>query len=160
MIKLNSAEAHMLAIILTDVLNGDLIGADDLRYDKQRINALVQSLYDQGVDSEAMFERSDRFILPYERTPNAVWSSGWNIPGYLPDVEPLNFPTFTAAKDALIEALEQARDDYPESLRQQALYRAAIAEVRGQPDDQDFWLRVGNYVWWVQRIVLPEGSEA
>lgn len=90
-----------------------------------------------------------------------VWSSGWNIPGYLPEVEPMNFPTFKEAAAALEEALSQAAADFEtDSPAEADLYHEAMTQLDAAPRDRDVTLRVGNYVWWVQHITLPEEHEA
>jgi len=79
-----------------------------------------------------------------------VWSSGWNIPGYLPEVDPMNFETWQEAADALREALEQARDDWlfddPAVAGQ---YSVAIELLDQCEPDQRFCERVGtSSAWW------------
>ena len=93
-----------------------------------------------------------------------VWSSGWNIPGYLPDVEPLNFETdeqdaWEQARDALACALEEARDDFQEDdPAVAALYVSTLEELMRAEPDSNITLRCGNCVWWVQEVVLPESE--
>ena len=98
-----------------------------------------------------------------------VWSSGWNIPGYLPDVEPMNFDTYHKAWSALREALEQAAEDYEAGADDPCfnddpgldqahakMYRDAIRELDGCRAGENLTIRVGDYVWWVQHIRVPE----
>lgn len=84
-----------------------------------------------------------------------VWSSGWNIPGYLPEVDPMNFDTWVDARDALSGALHQAADDTSIPHAEHQAYLDAIDRLSRAEDGIDWCERVGNYVWWVQQIVLP-----
>ena len=90
--------------------------------------------------------------------PRKVWSSGWNIPGYLPEVDPMNFDTWVDARDALSEALHQAADDTSIPHAEHQAYLDAIDRLSRAEDGIDWCERVGNYVWWVQQIVLPRES--
>lgn len=91
-----------------------------------------------------------------EPAPTKVWSCGWNIPGYLPDDEPMNFETWLQARDALLEALYQAAEDRAEDAPDQALdYTRARKYLEAVDADCNWSTRIGNYLWWVQRIVLP-----
>lgn len=65
MASLTDEDLNVLAIVITDVINGDLSGAGDLRYDMSRLPHLVDRL---AVDTELMFENSGGFILPFSRS--------------------------------------------------------------------------------------------
>lgn len=86
-----------------------------------------------------------------------VWSSGWNIPGYLPDDEPMNFDTWEEARAALVEELLATSEQSAEhDVDEAALYDHVLAQLNQSEPDTNFCERAGNYVWWVQRIVLPD----
>jgi hypothetical protein len=84
-----------------------------------------------------------------------VWSSGWNIPGFLPDDEPLHFDTWTEARAALREALDQAIYATDEGTEEEAAYKDAEMLLDQLEPDVEFCERVCNYVWWVQSIIHP-----
>lgn len=88
------------------------------------------------------------------------WVSGWNIPGCLPEEDTIKAQTFGEACDHLIESLTSARIEHaaqvPNPNNTIAMYDEAIAQVRRQTafeehEAEPFWLRVGNYAWWVAR---------
>jgi len=85
--------------------------------------------------------------------PKQVWSSGWNIPGYLPEVEPLNFDTWQQAIDALLDEATTAYDT-AETNEDAQLYLDAKDQIGRLEPDTNACLRVGNYIWWVQQIIL------
>ena len=115
----------------------------------QRLNELPHSTFDELLVAGQV--ESDSIA----RRPRKVWSSGWNVSGYLPEVEPMNFPTWVEARDALVEALHEAMD-VSMSDEEATLYDAAIADLNTAEEGIDWCWRVGNYVWWVQQIVLPK----
>lgn len=57
-ITLTEQEACLIALILSDLHNGDCNPEDGIDYDEQATRAVEQKLYDAGVDSELMYERS------------------------------------------------------------------------------------------------------
>lgn len=89
--------------------------------------------------------------------PRRVWSCGWNIPGYLPDDEPMHCDTWEQARDALAEELLAASEQYAEDDVDEARMYDHVREQLNQSEpDTNFCERAGNYVWWVQNIVLPD----
>ena len=116
-------------------------------------------LSDKGVCDWVWQGESAQAVEPVR--PRKVWSSGWNVPGYLPDDEPMNLDTWSAARDALMEELERARDEATDDgvADDNNPYIDAIDDLSDAEDGINWCQRVGNYVWWVQEIVLPEGDE-
>lgn len=116
-------------------------------------------LSDKGVCDWVWQGESEQKVEPAR--PRKVWSSGWNVPGYAPDDEPMNFDTWSAAQLALddelmradIEALNDGRNDAADA------YEAARLSLANAEERINWSERVGNYVWWVQEIVLPESDE-
>lgn len=86
--------------------------------------------------------------------PTKVWSCGWNIPGYLPVNEPMNFETWEQARAALLEELHLAVDDAIIDEEHQ-LYLNAIDQLGREDPEFDWTMRIGNYAWWIQHITLP-----
>lgn len=100
-------------------------------------------------------------VEPAPAAPKRVWSCGWNIPGYLPDDEPMNFDTWKDAAVALSEALYQAAEDRAEQALDQALdYDTARHDLEAVAPEHNWSYRIGNYVWWLQNIVLPDYDKA
>lgn len=80
------------------------------------------------------------------------WASGWNMPGYLPDVEPME-GTWEDARAALVEALLQAADDwFEDDFEQSELYEQAAGKLCDAPADEPAHVTIGNYVWWIERV--------
>ena len=83
----------------------------------------------------------------------AKWCAGWNRPGYLPDAEPMDCPTWESARDFLIWELE--RWDCPTS-EDDAQADFVIAELRNATPDQEITTRdVLGVVCWIVAAETP-----
>lgn len=88
-----------------------------------------------------------------------MWSSGWNVPGYLPEVEPRNYHEWERSRDALMAALDDAADDWQEDSPESArLYAEARELFAALPNGAEATARIGNYVWWLASVDLPESE--
>lgn len=90
-----------------------------------------------------------------------VWTAGWNIPGYLPDEPAEVYESWDDARQYLDNELERAGDDFAHDDGEQTIvdqYAIARQLLDQSEPDQAFYARVGNYVWWIERIIHPDES--
>ena len=87
-----------------------------------------------------------------------VWAAGWNIPGYLPDDPACHYITWEKAREYLDDELARAGDDFTCEDGDQSIvnmYADAGDKLSKATAGERFCERVGNYVWWIEEIVLP-----
>jgi len=84
-----------------------------------------------------------------------VYTMGWNIPGYLPDMEVENHETFDHARKSMLLELEYAyRDNVgPDSADPGYVDAAHALDLT---DKQEFTHNIGAYVWWIQPFVVDD----
>ena len=88
----------------------------------------------------------------------ALYSAGWNMPGYMPDSDPALFSTAKKARECLKETLARHADEDLEAMEEgseqyQALageYERAILSL--SEGEGEFLGRVGQYVYWVSEV--------
>lgn len=94
-----------------------------------------------------------------------VWTAGHNMPGYLPESEPVTFETRKEALDYTVDELRRVADDYD-------THGAPLNGVTGEEYEQAAdWLRAhdadvdgdwydtfedGRIAYWFQSVDLPE----
>lgn len=95
--------------------------------------------------------------------PVRVWSAGWNVPGYLPDEEPAHFASWWAAYNYLSDELARAADDYEtfDKIDQRVVDQFVRSQevLAATKDGESVHVRIGNYLWWIESVILPEGEE-
>jgi hypothetical protein len=91
------------------------------------------------------------------------WVAGWNMPGCLPESDPVEFDTWVEARDYLRDELDHVLkndDGYSTNVSQRA--RFALRELDPADFDgmltwsakeEDSWssANIGGYVYWIMR---------
>jgi hypothetical protein len=79
-----------------------------------------------------------------------MWISGFNMPGYLCDVEPSEHEDWTDARNSLVWWLEQAYDQEDDLIGNEILKYIALLERSDEPQEVGF--NVANYHWFINQI--------
>ena len=79
-----------------------------------------------------------------------MWISGFNMPGYLCDVEPSEHEKWTDARDSLVWWLEQAYENEDDQFGNEILKYIALLERSDEPQDVGF--NVANHHWFITNI--------
>jgi hypothetical protein len=79
------------------------------------------------IDSRDIIARIEE--LQAKRTP---WAAGWNMPGYMPDSEPVAFPDWSSAQAYILDELRRAADE-TETPRPTSGAPVALAAPRRAP---------------------------
>ncbi len=90
-----------------------------------------------------------------------TWVAGWNMPGYLPETDPVSFDTWEEAHAYIVGELERAWDmgedaDYLEA--HTALHTATAGEaysVSVEGDRVRYWVELGEPMG--RHYVAPKG---
>jgi hypothetical protein len=86
------------------------------------------------------------------------WTAGWNMPGYLPESEPVAFDTWAEAHAYIVGAVERAWDEASENLADldpdtdphpDALFLDAHTELHVATDGQPYTVHADGYAYWV-----------
>lgn len=94
---------------------------------------------------------------------SGVWVVGYNMPGYLPEMEPYAFTSFEDAKRSMIDELDRAGDhhfDVGDSLRESdpaeskrelayADELSAVMEDLNLTSEGDWGVIIANTSWWI-----------
>jgi len=75
-----------------------------------------------------------------------TWVAGWNMPGYLPEVDPEGFDTWEGAHAYIVESVERAWDS-----GEDADYLDSHTELHAATPGEPYWVSVeGDRVrYWV-----------
>lgn len=87
-------------------------------------------------------------IAEASTAPLLRWAAGWNMPGYLPEDEPMACATWESARHALLLDVERADEGAWGATSDQL--DTAQAELRAAPEGQAFHVACGAYVLFVQ----------
>lgn len=129
---------------------------------QEKANDLIKAIARLKLISERKFpvnpaELLDEVVLMARKIVNEdrkVWSTGHNVPGYLPEEEPDNFEDWNTARSQLISDLERAARDNADAALDKG-YTTALNYVQALYDGMRVCIRIGNYVWWLEEIELP-----
>jgi hypothetical protein len=85
--------------------------------------------------------------------PKPKFTSGWNLPGYMPDNDPSQHATFEEARNSLVEDLEWHRDEADEAGEAGAIasYDEAIKLAKEQTSE--FTVYAGQFAYWVDDYI-------
>lgn len=80
-----------------------------------------------------------------------TYTLGWNMPGYLPEMDPYEIEGADAAKRAMIDELERDADNADAGdEHERANELSALAEDLNLSDVSDGWsATVGNLAYWI-----------
>lgn len=105
-----------------------------------------------------------------EDNVRCVWAVGWNMPGYMPDSEPMHFETWQEARDAYCDELLRAADEHAEGLESfgaadkdaadpeatmaelDATIAAHIALLKARTAETEASFDIGQYRYWLERM--------
>ena len=93
-----------------------------------------------------------------------VWSAGHNMPGYLPEGDPVAFETRPEAMAYTVGELRRVAEDFYPSEDMQALafaaeYEAAADSLEGRDAEGGDWYETfedGRIAYWFESVDLPE----
>jgi hypothetical protein len=82
--------------------------------------------------------------------------AGFNIPGYLPEMEPAHFLNVNEAKTFIIDELERDLDQDPEFLSNEkfAEIKDALEYIKNHPGPR-LSVKVGKYIFWIEQGFGP-----
>lgn len=105
----------------------------------------VISNQDDIIDSRDVIARAQEL-----RAKATHWTAGFNMPGYMPDSEPVGFETWAEARDYLASELERACDETGD-VHEGEEYFSASKSMAAFPDDkdEDFGRTIEKYHWWI-----------
>ena len=79
-----------------------------------------------------------------------MWISGFNMPGYLCDVEPTEHEEWTDARDSLVWWLDQAYENEDDVTGKEILKYIAMLERSNNPQEVGF--NVARNYWFINKI--------
>lgn len=115
------------------------------------------------------------------RITRGAWVAGYNMPGYLPEMEPYAAPTFDDAKAFIVEEMERSADHHcdwvygsPEHADGSYLHNPEMMqsleiadEISAAQQDlnlaspSDWGQTIGNTAWWItydaDAVIYPDG---
>lgn len=114
-------------------------------------------------------EGSDLYLFDDEIISDVqvgCWIAGYNMPGYLPEMEPAAFETFDEARRFIIDEMERAADAcderarmdndgseeakaYEEADHDEAESLSSAAEDLNLASEGDWGITVGNCAYWI-----------
>ena len=91
-----------------------------------------------------------------------LYNIGWNMPGYLPEMEPYTCDTAEDAKRAMIDELLRHADVLDDSDRPDVANQCAFAmEDLNLSDVSQGWdATIGNYAYWITPVPFTESEDA
>lgn len=97
------------------------------------------------IDSRDVIERLEE--LEAMRKP---FAAGWNMPGYMPDNDPVTFETWQDAADYIVGEIERAFDEIENPTEEQAEdFEAAKSAAEDSDAVKGFGLTCGQYHYWI-----------
>ena len=131
-------------------------GMYDAAYEE--LEALQGNVIGKGEDIDSLMTRLAYCVLRCacrDAGWPALYSAGWNMPGYMPDSDPALFSTAKKARGYLKETLVRHADEDLEAMEEgseqyQALageYEQAILSL--SEGEGEFSRQIGQYVYWV-----------
>jgi hypothetical protein len=79
------------------------------------------------------------------------WTAGWNMAGYLPEMDPQEFDTWVEARDFLLAELERWDDD--------EAFLEAHTTIHGATPDFHLAVTAKNEVLWIEETEPKETNE-
>lgn len=97
----------------------------------------------------------DRLGELRDKRKAGCYAAGWNMPGYMPDIEPATFDTDTEARDYLADEMARHNDETEFKIED-----AAIEDCRTGAGE--YGTTLGNYHYWVtfQPNTLADDEES
>lgn len=89
-------------------------------------------------------ELADHYLADIE-----VWVARWNLPGCMPEMDPLRVTDFDAARECIVEELNSL-DEGEFTDEEQEEFDAVIAIVESA--EAEFSVQYGNYVYVVDKL--------
>lgn len=115
----------------------DLVTSDAGQFDRIAAGMAVQALETYGTIVAAILDNADDY---------PAYVAGYNMPGYLPDVEPAEFAEFATAREYIAAELREAADLYaPDE------YAPAIERAADEVDNasEPFNITAAGVAYWV-----------
>jgi hypothetical protein len=105
------------------------------------------------IDSRDIIARIEE--LQAKRTP---WAAGWNMPGYMPDSEPVAFPDWSSAQAYILDELRRAADETETGAA--ALTVVDTLERLSAAEEGDWCETVEGYAYWISFEGRDTGLDA
>ena len=106
------------------------------------------------IDSRDVIARIEE--LNEMRTP---WAAGWNMPGYMPDNEPVAFADWSDAQTYILGELHRYLDETDDETEQTGI-RATIDRLADANEESEFGETVGKYHFWLSFQGVNAGLDA
>lgn len=106
-----------------------------------------------GLELDRWLLRTDEEV-PVQESEDQHWAAGWNIPGYMPEMDPYISDSWERCRDFLVEDLRRWRPS-PEQRDAERVIRELVA---AKEDTYNYV--VGKWSYWIQHTSEePEGVE-
>lgn len=105
---------------------------------------------DDVIDSRDVIERLEE--LEALRKP---FTAGWNMPGYMPDNDPVGFETWQDAAEYIAGEIRRALEEFEPTEEDAESYEDAACRAENSDDAQGYGETVGSYHYWITQSDSP-----